>query len=150
MVGAAKAAALAVSALLTPAGGYHGPYHHGPAAPFRVGAAVESFSPPLSGRAPGGDPADCDHTGRFDGPREFAFEEPYIDLNHDGHYDPGEPYDDCDHNSRWEGNLLGGGANTPRFFDRVADPVTARAMAVSAGGRTIAVEVVDQEGLFNV
>ncbi len=138
------------AALLTPAGGYHGPYQHGPAASFRVGAAVESFSPPLHGRAPNGDPADCDHTGRFDGPRLFAFEEPYIDLNHDGHYDPGDPYDDCNHNDRWDGNLLGGGANTPRFFDRVADPVTARAMAVSAGGRTIAVEVVDQEGLFNV
>jgi hypothetical protein len=32
----------------------------------------------------------------------------------------------------------------------VADPVTARAFAVSNGKRTIAVEVVDQEGLFNV
>ncbi len=149
MVGAAKTA-LALAALLTPAGGYHGPYHHGAAAHFRVGAAVESFSPPLRGQAPGGDPADCDHTGSFDGPRQFAYEEPYVDVNHNGHYDPGEPYDDCNHDSRWDGNLLGGGANTPRFFDRVADPVTARAMAVSAGGRAIAVEVVDQEGLFNV
>ncbi len=152
-VGLAPAAArgqVQPAALLTPAGGYHGRYQHGPAATFRVGAAVESFSPPLHGRAPGGDPADCDHTGRFDGPRQFAFEEPYIDLNHNGHYDLGEPYDDCNHNERWDGNLLGGGANTPRFFDRVADPVTARAMAVSAGKRTIAVEVVDQEGLFNV
>ena len=80
----------------------------------------------------------------------FAFEEPYTDANHDGHYDPGEPYLDCNHNGRWDGNLLGGGGNTPRFYDHVADQVGARAMVVSSGKRTIAVEVVDQEGLFNV
>jgi hypothetical protein len=150
MVGSTKFVAAAVAALLSPAGGYHGPYHHGRAAEFRVGAAVANISPPARGQAPGGDPADCDRTGTFNGPRPFAFEEPYIDLNHDGHYDPGEPFVDCNHDSRWDGNLLGGGANTPRFFDHVADPVTARAMVVSSGGRTIAVEVVDQEGLFNV
>ena len=33
---------------------------------------------------------------------------------------------------------------------RVADQVTARALVVSNGQRTIAVEVLDQEGLFNV
>lgn len=136
--------------LLTPAGGYHGPYHHGRAAEFRVGAAVESFAPPGRGQAPGGDPADCMHAAIYNGPRRFAFEEPYEDLNHNGHYDPGEPYVDCDHNGRWEGNLLGGGGNSPRFYDRVADTVGARAMVVTNGQETIAVEVVDQEGLFDV
>src|SRR5579884_3218184 len=150
MIGAGKAAALAISALLTPAGGYHGPYHHGRAAHFRAGAAVISLTPPGFGRVSGGDPASCDRTGLFSGPRQFAFEEPYVDLNHNGHYDPGEPYDDCNGDGRWDGNLLGGGANTPRFYDHVADPATARAMVVAAGGRRIAVEVVDQEGLFNI
>src|SRR5205807_4813396 len=37
-----------------------------------------------------------------------------------------------------------------RFYDRVADPVGARAMVVSNGHRTIAVEVLDHEGAFNV
>jgi hypothetical protein len=142
--------ALAVAALMTPAGGWHGAVPHGNPAAFKAGAAVTSFSPPLHGKAPGGDPADCDHTGAFNGPRPFAFEEPYMDLNHNGHYDQGEPFDDCDGNGRWEGNLLGGGDNTPRFFTKVADSVGARAVVVSNGKQSIAVEVVDQEGLFDV
>jgi hypothetical protein len=139
----------ALGLLFTPAGGYHGPYHHGRAADFRVGAAVESFAPPVHGAAAGGDPADCAHSALYSGPRQYAFEEPYADLNHNGQYDPGEPYVDCNHNGRWEGNLLGGGGNTPRFYDRVADSVDARALVVANGTRTIAVEVVDQEGLFD-
>jgi hypothetical protein len=115
-----------------------------------VGAAVQSFSPPLRGHAKGGDPADCSSPALFTGPRQFAFEEPYNDMNHDGHYDSGDTYMDCNGNSRWDGNLLGGGSNTPRFYDKVADPVTARAMVVGNGKQKIAVEVVDQEGLFNV
>jgi hypothetical protein len=124
---------------------------------FRVGAAVGDFSPPAFGHAPGGDPADCAPAGGgFTGPRAFAFEEPYVDSNGNGHYDPpdptvptgGEPFLDCNGNGRWEGNLLGGDGGG-RYFNRVADPVTARAMVVSNGRRTIAVEVVDQEGLFN-
>jgi|SRR5579884_145558 len=143
-------ALVALAALLTPAGGYHGPYVHGHAALFRAGAAVSDFSPPLRGHAPGGDPANCDPTSAFNGPRQFAFVEPYMDSNHNGHYDAGEPYADCNGDGRWDGNLLGGGGNTPRYFDKVADPVGARALVVSNGKRTIAVEVVDQEGLFNV
>jgi hypothetical protein len=150
MVGA-KALAVVLSALATPAGGYHGPYaQHGGAAHFQVGVSSVSFTPPLHGRTSVADPADCAHSATFDGPRKFAFEEPYTDFKHDGHYDPGDPFVDCNHNGRWDGNLLGGGSDTPRFYDRVADPVGARAMVVSARGRRIAVEVVDQEGLFNV
>src|SRR5579884_3369727 len=141
----------AAALLLTPAGGFPGPYHHhGRAAHFRVGAAVTSITPPAFGQAPGGDPADCAQVPVHSGPRQFAFEEPYVDVHHDGHYDPGDPFVDCNGDGRWDGNLLGGGSGNPRYYDHVADPVTARAMVVSNGGRTIAVEVVDQEGLFNV
>ncbi len=151
MIGASLSAAFAAAAMLmSPAGGYSGHYQHGSAAAFQVGAAVQSFTPPLHGRAPGGDPADCAHPASYDGARQFAFEEPYVDSNHNGHFDPGEPYVDCNHDSRWDGNLLGGGGNTPRYFDHVADPVTARAMVVANGRQKIAVEVVDQEGLFAV
>jgi hypothetical protein len=143
--------ALASAAMLfTPAGGYHGHYVHGSAASFRVGAAVASFTPPRFGHLKGRDPADCAHPATDAGARPFAFEEPYADLQHDGHYDSGDPFVDCNHDGRWDGNLLGGGDNTPRFYNHVADPVTARAMVVSNGRRTIAVEVVDQEGLFDV
>ncbi len=136
----------------TPGGGYplrsHGRLSGRPA-PFEVGAAASDFSPPAAGQGPD-DTANCDPTKAFSGPRPFAYTEPYIDLNHLGHYTPGDPYLDCNGNARWEGNLLGGGASTPRYYTRVADPVTARALVVSNRHRTIAVEVVDQEGLFNI
>ncbi len=138
-----------IAALLTPAGGFQGAYHQGHAAPFRVGAAVQNFSPPARGSVPN-DPANCSSSASFNGPRPFAFIEPYTDSNHNGHYDIGEPFADCNGNKRWDGNLLGGGGNTPRYYDKVADPVGARALVVSAGGKKIAVEVVDQEGLFNI
>ena len=128
-------------------GPYHGHYKQHTAASFRVGAAVQSITPPSRIAH---DPALCPGSSAFTGPRPFAFIEPYTDTNHNGHYDPGEPYLDCNHNGRWDGNLLGGGDNTPRYFDHVADPVTARAMVVSNGKQKIAVEVLDQEGLFNV
>src|SRR2546423_13375467 len=53
-------------------------------APFRVGAAVQSFSPPAAG-AIQSDPADCASAAdaAFNGPRKFAFEEPYIDQQRD-------------------------------------------------------------------
>ncbi len=150
MAGATLTGVLAAAALLTPAGGYHGHYVHGSAAPFRVGAAVQSIAPPAFGRVAGGDRANCAHPAAYDGPRPFAFEEPYVDAQHDGHYDPGDPYIDCNGDGRWDGNLIGGGNNNPRFYDRVADPVTARATVISNGSSTIAVEVLDQEGLFDV
>jgi hypothetical protein len=154
----------------TPGGGFFGLNTNGPPAHFTVGAAVTDFSPPAAGQAPGGDPAACDPTGVFNGAHPFAFVEPYRDLQGHGHFDgpgdptsldpnnppsnpltvTGDPYVDCNGNGRWEGNLLGGGSGTPRFYDHVADAVTARAMVVSNGAQTIAVEVVDQEGLFNV
>jgi hypothetical protein len=147
---ALKSALATAAMLFAPAGGYHDHYVHGRAASFRVGAAVASITPPAFGQLSGGDPANCAHPAQYDGPRQFAFEEPYVDAKHDGRYDLGDPFIDCNHNGRWDGDLLGGGANTPRFFDHVADPVTARAMVVSNGRQTVAVEVLDQEGLFDV
>ncbi|HEV3228336.1 MAG TPA: hypothetical protein VGY97_02590 [Solirubrobacteraceae bacterium] len=151
-----------VQGLNTPGGGFPAGLAglgKGPPAIFRVGAGVADFSPPAFGKAPGDPTASCDPTGMFSGKRDFAFMEPYVDAQGSGHYDgpsqgppplPGDPYTDCNQNGRWDGNLLGGGSNTPRFYTMVADPVTARAMVVSNGQQTIAVEVVDQEGLFNV
>ena len=119
------------------------------AAHFRVGAATVSFTPPRAGKVKN-DPADCAPTGTFDGPRKFAFEEPYKDQQGSGHYDSGDAFVDCNGNGRWDGNFLGGGSDSPRFYDHVADKVGARAMVVSHGGRTVAVEVLDNEGAFNV
>jgi hypothetical protein len=127
----------------SPAVAWHGP------AKFRVGAAAVSFTPPRAGKLTH-DPSDCDSTGTFDGPRSFAFEEPYKDQQSSGHYDFGDGFVDCNGNGRWDGNLLGGGSDSPRFYDHVADRIGARAMVVSNGRRTIAVEVLDNEGAFNV
>ncbi len=115
---------------------------------FKAGAAVASISPPAHG-AIANDPANCSAPGN-DGPRHFAFEEPYVDVGHLGHYTPGDPFQDCNHNKRWDGILLGGGSDTPRFATTVADDISARALVVSNHKQTIAVEVLDQEGLFNV
>src|SRR3954449_308653 len=135
--------ALGLVAWAPAAAGWQGP------AAFKVGAATSSFTPPHAG-ALAHDPADCDSTGTFNGPRHFAFEEPYKDQQASGHYDFGDEFVDCNGNGRWDGNLLGGGADSPRFYDHVADKVGARAMVVSHGGRTVAVEVLDNEGAFNV
>ncbi len=116
---------------------------------FSAGAAVADFTPPLHGQF-AGDASDCDPTGAFDGPRKWAFTEPYKDQQGSGHFDQGDPYLDCNHNGRWDGNLIGGGSDTPRFYTKPADPVTSRALVVGNGTRRIAVEVTDQEGLFNV
>src|SRR5437016_477281 len=111
---------------------------------FMAGAAVESYTPPAAG-ALGSDPADCltAADAPFTGRRYFAFEEPYVDQQGDGHYDPGDPFIDCNHDGRWDGDTLGGGSGSPRYYAHVADPVGARALVVSNGRRTVAIEVVD-------
>ena len=121
------------------------------AAPFSAGAGVESFTPPPAG-AIQSDPADCvsPADAAFNGPRRFSFEEPYIDQQHSGHYDLGDPFLDCNQDGRWDGNFLGGGSNTPRYYDHIADDVGARALVISNGRQTIGIEVLDQEGLFSV
>jgi hypothetical protein len=131
-------------------------------APFTAGAAVVSFTPPCGpdgtpavnncALPPPGfqDPANCVAPPGFTGRRLFAFEEPYVDQQHSGHYDEGDPFVDCNGDGRWDGNFIGGGSNTPRFYDRVADPVGARAIVVSNGRQSAAVEVLDHEGAFNV
>ena len=48
-----------------------------------------------------------------------------------------------------DGNTLGGGSGSPRYYDHIADQVGARAIVVSNGRQTVAMEVVDNEGLFN-
>jgi hypothetical protein len=122
---------------------------HGPEAAFRVGAATVDFAPPARG-ALASDPSDCAPAAVFPGKRLFAFMEPYIDQKKSGHYDLGDPYVDCNGNGRWDGNYIGGGNGTPRYYTTVADAPGARAFVVSNGSKTIAVEVLDHEGAFNV
>jgi hypothetical protein len=124
------------------------PLPPGPAL-FEAGAAVASITPPPHGSV-AGDAADCAAPPTYDGLRRFAFEEPYRDDQHLGHFAAGDPYIDCNGNGRWDGILLGGGADAPRFATTVADDLSARALVVSNRSEVIAVEVLDQEGLFNI
>src|SRR5205085_8132016 len=133
----------------SPSGNQGVPVGPGTSPTFSAGAAVADFTPPLHGQVPN-DASDCDPTSTFDGPRKWAFTEPYKDQQASGHFDQGDPYVDCNQNGRWDGNLIGGGSGTPRFFTKSADPVTSRALVVGNGSKTVAVEVTDQEGLFNV
>ena len=155
VVGVALVVGLLAGLALVPAGaGAMQPWPRPPGpALFKAGAAVARITPPLHGTI-ADDPADCTaHThaaATFDGPRRFAFEEPYVDTSGLGHYVLGDPFVDCNGNGRWDGILLGGGADTPRFATRVADDVSARAFVVSNHRQVIATEVLDQEGLFNV
>jgi len=131
-------------------------------AAFTAGAAVASITPPCGPDGspavnnctppPRGfvDPANCLKPPLFTGRRLFAFEEPYIDRKKTGHYDQGDPFVDCNADGRWDGNFIGGGSDAPRYYDYVADPVTARAVVVSNGTRSVAVEVLDHEGAFNI
>jgi hypothetical protein len=158
--------ALAAALAMTAAGGRAAsPIVVHAAAPLTVGAAVRSYTPYCGPNgslavnhctpAPAGfvDSADCggalDSTV-YTGIRLFAFEEPYVDQKATGHYDLGDPYLDCNADGRWDCNFIGGGGNAPRYYSRVADPVGARAMVVGNGTHVIAVEVLDNEGAFNV
>jgi hypothetical protein len=123
---------------------------------FRVGAAAEDVTPPLAGSAP--NPAACAGADAYPGPHLLSLEEPYTDTNGNGHYDHGEPFLDCPTptaggdvlppDGRWDGIYLGGGNCCNRQPTAVLDPIWARTIVVSQGGRTISLTSVDNEGVF--
>ncbi len=115
---------------------------------FRVGVGRADITPP----APGGeDPtafASCAPV--YTGPRAFAFNEPYTDVNGDGHFNYPEPYCDANDNGRGNGRYDGiyssGGVDS--LATRVHDPIDARAVALSDGSKTIVYVSVAAQGLF--
>src|SRR5436305_15273624 len=86
-----------------------------PAAParaegFRAGTGRVVTTPPLLGKAAAPDQFSiCPPT--FDGPRAFAFDEPYTDTNGDGRFDYPEPYCDANANGRYDGIYSAGGGD---------------------------------------
>jgi hypothetical protein len=134
---------------------------------FVVGAAAADITPPLAADTPS-NPADCDTTGLYNGPHLFSLEEPYQDLNGNGHYDahdpsdpmspPSEPFLDCPTptanggtrppDGRWDGIYLNGGSGQGRIPTTVLDPIWARTIVVGNGLHTISITVADQEGVF--
>ena len=86
----------------------------------------------------------------FDGPRLWRFEEPYTDTDGSGDFNyPGgspEPFCDYNGNGRWDGIYLSGGIDHLAKF--LHDPIDARAVAFSAGGKTVVLESVIAQGIF--
>jgi hypothetical protein len=123
---------------------------------FQVGAAAVDVTPPLAGSA--SNPAACAGAEAFTGPHLLSLEEPYTDTNGNGRHDTGEPFLDCPTplvnggtappDKRWDGIYLGGGDCCDRKPTAVLDPVWARTLVVSRGGKTISLTSVDNEGVF--
>jgi hypothetical protein len=124
---------------------------------FQVGAAKVDVTPPDT---PAAIAEANDHAfdlcpPGLDGPRPFAFEEPYIDLNGNGRFDyadpvagtPQEPYCDANHNGRYDGIYVSSGVN--QLAALVHDPIDARAVAFSDGTKTVVLVSVVSQGIFN-
>ena len=144
-------------------GGCHGGLVDVPGAPrgtaFRVGAAVGDFTPPAFGHAPGGRP------GRLPARRQRGLHRAaglrlrgaLRGLQRQRTLRPARSHGpDRGRAVRRLQRQRALGRQPARRRRRrsllrpVADPVGARALVVSNGKRTIAVEVLDQEGLFNI
>ena len=127
------------------------------ASSFQVGAAKVDVTPPSTpaaiAAADGSAFALC--PPGLDGPRPFAFEEPYTDLNGNGRFDygdpatgaPQEPYCDANHNGRYDGIFVSSGVN--QLAAVVHDPIDVRAVAFSDGARTVVLASVVSQGIFN-
>jgi hypothetical protein len=124
------------------------------AAGFQVGAAKVDVTPPTQSSGADGDAFALCPPG-LDGPRPFAFEEPYEDVNGSGYFDyadpaagtPQEPYCDANHNGRYDGIYVSSGVN--QLAAVVHDPIDARAVAFSDGARTVVLMSVVSQGIFN-
>src|SRR5438067_2526696 len=127
------------------------------APPWLIGAAKVDITPPAFNAAQ--DLQDFPDTvcprAVYDAPRLWRFEEPYRDNNGNGEFDypdpsnpgSGDQYCDYNHNGRWDGTFISGGNN--HQAKSVHDPIDARAVAFSAGGRTVALVSVIAQGIFN-
>jgi hypothetical protein len=125
---------------------------------FKAGAANVDITPPPYTTASdaafvglcGATPAEVAQL--WPGPREFAFEKPYVDLQGTGRYAPGDPYCDADHSNRYEAPYIAGGSGQNRWPTAVeaGNGPSAQAVVVQVGSRRVALVSVDSIGLFNV
>jgi hypothetical protein len=144
-----------------------GPAHAGTGAPrlwFEAGAAAVDITPPPWTPASdqtfvpacGASPAEVEQL--WPGTREFAFEEPYVDLYHLGRYAPGDPYCDADHRGYYQAPFLAGGSSADRWPESVqpGDPLQAEAVVLALRDgvsgpfrKVVGLVVVDSIGLFD-
>lgn len=126
-----------------PDGGTTGP------ATLKIGAATADITPPALGMGtPPAAFAMCDP--KYNGPRQFAFQEPYVDTMNLGHYEPGDDFCDANNSGFYDGIYLGGGSGNDRVPSQVLDPISARAVVFGSADdkHHVAMVVVDSVGLL--
>lgn len=123
------------------------------AADFSVGAATVDTTPPVFNVAndatdfgPGA--AACPPSV-YTGPRQYRFEEPYVDNNGNSVFDyqGGDQFCDVNHNQHWDGIYNSGGPDRVARAVKAGDEPDARAFAITNGGKTVIVVSVTAEGL---
>src|SRR5256714_5186322 len=130
----------------------------GAATGLRVGAASADVTPPSHTTA--SDAAfvpTCGATPEqvaqlWPGPRQFAFEEPYVDVHGVGRFAPGDPYCDANANHRFEAPYIAGGSGQ-NHWPTSADPGNgpgAQAIVFASGEKRVALVSIDSIGMFNV
>ncbi len=165
-LGAAVACVVVFAALAAVPAGARSSGHRStsvaPAAVFQVGAAAVDVTPPLASSGAPNPAAACATPAQlstYDGPHLLSLEEPYVDTNHNGVWDSGEPFVDCPvpltdggtapPDQRWDGIMLGGGDGGPREPTAVLDQIWARTIVVRSGRTTVSLTSVDNEGVFS-
>jgi hypothetical protein len=125
---------------------------------FQAGAAKADITPPAYTTAsdaafvPACGTSAAQVAQLWPGPREFAFEKPYVDLRGTGRYAPGDPYCDADHTNRYEAPYIAGGSGQNRWPTAVepGNGPAAQAVVLAVGTRRVALVAVDSIGLFDV
>jgi hypothetical protein len=125
---------------------------------FQAGAASADITPPPYSTASdaafvpacGVNPAQVAQL--WPGPREFAFEKPYVDAYGLGRYAPGDPYCDADHTNRYEAPYIAGGSGQNHWpmTAEAGNGPAAQAIVLAVGKRRVAVVSIDSIGMFNV
>jgi hypothetical protein len=143
------AALVATGLMAAPSGAAAAP-SHAATPPYEVGAARVDITPPPIGQTAATPPAFAKCPAGMDGPRMWAFDEPYVDVDGSGDFNypngAAEPYCDANHNGRWDGVYISGGVDHPAGV--VHDPIDARAIAISDGDHAVVIVSVVAQGLF--
>jgi hypothetical protein len=117
-----------------------------PVARSSVGVAVVDTTPPAFDPVKDAAAFPTCPAAVFTGPRVFALQEPYVDVNGSGYFNYPEPFCDANANTRYDGLYLGTAPD--HLARRVHDSVDARAIAFSDGSSTVVLVSVVAQGLF--
>jgi len=144
-LGAGLAAVIALLMVSAPAGA---PARAAAAPAWFAGAAAEKITPPADDAASDSFWSGVCNLSVYNGPRRWAFEEPYQDVAGSGEFDyTQDPYCDANHNGRHDELYSSGGVD--HILEWVHDDLFVRALAVSDGAKTVVVESITSQGMMN-